>query len=120
MHIDDVAEVAADLLTRDRFRGRTQILTGPESLRQRDVVGILADVLGRPVPVDELTREQAMAARPDWMPEPILDTLLDVAAAAVGVPAPINNTVERITGHRSRGFDDWAEANRAAFEGDQA
>jgi hypothetical protein len=49
------------------------------------------------------------------MPEPVLEVLLEVAASAVGVLAPVNNTVERITGHPARTFREWAHANRAAF-----
>ncbi|MFC4591007.1 NAD(P)H-binding protein [Sphaerisporangium corydalis] len=116
IHLDDVAEVAAELLTRDTHRGRMHVLTGPESLRLRDVAGILGDVLGTPIPVEELTREQALARRAPWMPEPVLEVLLDVAAAAVGVPAPLTNTVERITGHPGRTFGEWAHADRARFE----
>lgn len=116
IHLDDIAEVAAELLTRDTHRGRMQVLTGPESLRLRDIVGILGDALGRSVPVDELTREQALKQREPWLPESVLEVLLDAAAAAVGVPALVNNTVERITGHAGRTFGEWAHAHRADFE----
>ena len=91
------------------------MLTGPGSLRLRDIVGVLGDVLGRSIPVDELTREQAVARRDSRMPEPVLEVLLDVAAVAVGVPAPVTNTVERITGHPSRTFGEWAREHRADF-----
>ncbi|WP_027945458.1 SDR family oxidoreductase [Amycolatopsis taiwanensis] len=116
IHIDDVAEVAVRLLTEERHRGRMQVLTGPESLRLRDIVGLLGKALGKAIPVDELSHEQALAQRPSWMPEEILETLLDVTAAAVGVPAPVTNTVERVTGHASRAFTDWARAHRADFD----
>jgi uncharacterized protein YbjT (DUF2867 family) len=116
IHLDDIADVATNLLTRERHRGRMVVLTGPESLRLLDVVGILADVLGRPIPVDTLTREQVLAQR--TMPEPVVEVLLEVAAAAVGVLAPVNNTVERITGHPARPFREWAQDNRAAFDTD--
>lgn len=115
IHLDDIAEVAADLLTRDRHRGRIVVLTGPESLRLRDIVAVLADVLGRPIAVDEITHEQALARRPPWLPEAVHEVLLEVAAAAVGTPAPVNNNVERITGHPARTFREWAQDNRAAF-----
>jgi uncharacterized protein YbjT (DUF2867 family) len=108
IHIDDIADVAADLLTRERHRGRLVVLTGPESLRLRDVVGILADVLDRPIPIDVLTHEQAAQQAP-WMPS----VLLEIMAAAVDVLAPVNNTVERITGHPARTFREWAQDNRA-------
>lgn len=115
IHIEDIAEVAVDVLTREAHRSRMLVLTGPESLPQRRVVDTLAEVLGRPLEVDELTRDQAMEQRPDWMPAPVLEALLDVAAAAVEVPAAITNTVERITGHPSRPFREWALSNSALF-----
>ncbi|TWF79427.1 uncharacterized protein YbjT (DUF2867 family) [Pseudonocardia hierapolitana] len=115
IHIDDVAEVAADVLTRDAHRSRMLVLTGPESVPQRSLVDVLADVRGAPIGIDALTREEALAQRPEWMPEPVLEALLDVAAAAVGVPATVTNTVERVTGHPSRTFREWATAHRHEF-----
>jgi uncharacterized protein YbjT (DUF2867 family) len=114
-HIDDVAEVAVDVLTSAAHRSRMLVLTGPESVPQRGLVDVLAEVRGAPIAVDELTRDQALAERPEWMPEPVLEALLDVAAASVGVPAAVTNTVERVTGHPSRTFREWATAHRAAF-----
>jgi uncharacterized protein YbjT (DUF2867 family) len=108
IHPDDIAEVAADLLTSERHRGRFVVLTGPESLRLRDIAGIVAEALGRPVPVDTLTRDQAMTRRAPWMPEPVLEVLLDVMAESVDVPATVNNEVARITGHPARTFREWA------------
>lgn len=115
IHIDDVAEVAADVLTRPAHRSRMLVLTGPESVTQRSLVDVLADVRGAPIAVDELTREQALERRPEWMPEAVLEVLLDVSAAAVDVPAAVTNTVERVTGHPGRTFREWAIAHRAAF-----
>jgi uncharacterized protein YbjT (DUF2867 family) len=115
VHIDDIAEVAVDVLTRDVHRSRMLVLTGPESVPQRSLVDTLAEVLGRPIEVDELSREEAVAQRPPWMPAPVLETLLDVAAAAVDVPAAVTNTVERVTGRPGRTFREWAGAHSANF-----
>ena len=117
IHPEDIAEAAANLLTRPDFRGRWQIITGPESMRMRDVAAVLAEVRGMPVAVEELTREEALAERPEWMPEAAMESLLDVSAASVGVPALVNNGVERLTGHPARTFREWAEENRGAFLG---
>jgi uncharacterized protein YbjT (DUF2867 family) len=115
IHIDDIAEVAADVLTRAAHRSRMLVLTGPESVPERSLVDVIAEVRGAPIAIDELTRDQALEQRPDWMPEPVLESLLDVAAAAVGVPAAVTNTVERVTGHPSRTFREWALSHRAEF-----
>ncbi|WP_017627157.1 NAD(P)H-binding protein [Nocardiopsis chromatogenes] len=115
VHLDDVAEVAADLLTRDRHRARFQVATGPESMRLRDIVDAVGDAVGTPIPIDVPSREEAMARREAWMPAEVLDVLLDAEAAAVGVPAPVTNTVERVTGHPARPFAEWARAHRKDF-----
>lgn len=115
IHPGDVAEVAVSLLTAATHRARMQVLTGPESLRLRDMVAILADEGRRPIAVDQLTREQAMANREPWMPAPVLEALLDAEAASVAVPAPLTNTVPRITGRPARPFRAWAAAHRSLF-----
>lgn len=115
IHPDDIAEVAARLLTRPEHRARIQILTGPQSLRLREIVAILGDVLDTPIRIRALTRLQAMQSRATWMPEAVLDALLDAEEAAVDVIAPVNNAVERLTGHPARTFHTWAHGHRSAF-----
>ena len=116
VHPDDVAEAAVDLLLNDTYRSRMQILTGPESMRLDEAVATIGDVLGRTIPVREISREEALARREPWLAAEILESLLDSAAAAVGRPAPITNTVERITGHSARPLREWVAENRAEFE----
>ncbi|MFI6030424.1 SDR family oxidoreductase [Amycolatopsis magusensis] len=115
IHEDDIAEVVAELLTTDRYPGTTLALTGPESLTQAEIVAILAGELGRPLAVDALTRQQAQERRESWMPERVLETVMDSAERAIAMPAPVNNTVERFTGHPPRTFRQWAAEHRAEF-----
>ncbi|GAA1665470.1 NAD(P)H-binding protein [Glycomyces endophyticus] len=115
IHLGDVAEVAADLLTRERFRGRSLVLTGPASMSQREVIAAVAAELGRPVEVEELSREQALAGRPDWFPAAMFDSLLDVAANFGDTPATVNNNVERVLGRPARTFEAWLREERAAL-----
>ncbi|MBS2535099.1 NAD(P)H-binding protein [Catenulispora sp. NF23] len=117
IHPDDVAEVAVDLLLPDNatHRGRMQVLTGPASMRLDEAVAAIGAGLGRPTPVREISREAALARREPWMAAEILESLLDSAAAAVGRPAPITNTVERITGHPARPLSTWVAENRTDF-----
>jgi uncharacterized protein YbjT (DUF2867 family) len=116
IHPDDVAEVAVDLLLHATHRSRFQILSGPESMRLDEAVATVGAVLERDVPVREISREEALARREPWMAPEILESLLDSAAAAVGRPAPITNTVERITGHAPRRLASWVAENRSAFD----
>ncbi|MCK9875437.1 hypothetical protein MXD59_06530 [Frankia sp. Ag45/Mut15] len=116
IHADDIAEVAADLLTRNTRRARIQILIGPRSLRLRGAVATIGDMLGVELPVDDLTRDQVFEREQARMPRPILETLLDVAAASIGQTDPVTNTVERITGHPARPLRSWIEAHRTDFQ----
>ncbi|MFG3342919.1 NAD(P)H-binding protein [Glycomyces sp. NPDC048151] len=111
IHLDDIAEVAADLLVREQFRGRSLILTGPESLSQREVIARIAAARGKPIEVVALTHEEALAARPGWFPEAMFASLLQVAANFGDRPATVNNNVERVTGHPARSFDEWLRGN---------
>ncbi|MFL6086547.1 MAG: hypothetical protein ACJ74F_25760 [Mycobacterium sp.] len=115
IHIDDVAHVAADLLTSPTFRGRFQILTGPRSMTLRDMIGTIADIRGQMIDLIELTPEQATTQRPEWLPADVFAALLDASAAATEIPAPINNTVERIMGGRPQPFSAWVESHRDRF-----
>ncbi|MFE3175824.1 SDR family oxidoreductase [Amycolatopsis sp. NPDC059090] len=111
---EDVAAVAAKLLTERSYPGRRLALTGPESMTQRAVVETLAEELGRSIEVATETRSEALARRPEWMPEAVLEHLMDVEEAAVGRAAPVNNTVERFAG-RPTSFREWARAHKDDF-----
>ena len=115
IHLDDVAEVAADLLTREQFRGRSLIITGPESLTQRDVIAQIGEALGKPIEVEELTHEQALAGKPEWFPEAVFASLLEVAENLGDRPATVNNNVERVTGHPARTFAQWLQGNLSEY-----
>jgi uncharacterized protein YbjT (DUF2867 family) len=115
IHLGDVAEVAADLLTREQFRGRSLIITGPESLSQREAIAQIGEALGKPIEVEELTHEEALAGRPAWFPEAMFGSLLEVAANLGDRPARVNNNVERVTGHPARTFKEWLRDNRSEF-----
>lgn len=115
VHPGDVADVAADLLVRDRHRSRMQIVTGPESMRSDEAVATVGAALGRTIEVREISREEALARREPWLAAEIMESLLDSAAAAVGGPALITNTVERITGRPARTLREWVVENRSAF-----
>lgn len=59
----------------------------------------------------------ARAAR-TWarsMPPPFVETMLRLWAAIDGVPATINDSVERIAGRSARTFVQWARDHAADF-----
>ena len=59
---DDIARVAAHVLTQDDHVGHGYILNGPQALTVREQVEILSDVLGRTIEFVDVTPEQAAKA----------------------------------------------------------
>lgn len=119
IHQDDIAAVAQAVLASGERLGEVLSLTGPESVTVRRQVEILAEVLGRPVSVTELSREQALERRPEHFPLAVLESLLDTYARQVGVPARVTDTVPTITGVPARDFRRWVLDHRAEFAAPQ-
>jgi uncharacterized protein YbjT (DUF2867 family) len=119
VHEVDIAAVAvAALLDPKRHAGHAYELSGPEALSQLDRVRVLAEVLGRPVRLEEQTRDQArthLLASP-WMSEQLADSLLSMQAAAVGVrDGLVLPGVEDVLGRPALSFARWVDDHREAF-----
>ncbi|WP_233512350.1 hypothetical protein [Micromonospora deserti] len=75
----------------------------------------IADALGEPVRFVEQSRAEARAQMLRFMPEPVVETTLDI----LGTPKPaeqrVSPDVERILGRPPRTFADWVAHNSAAF-----
>lgn len=79
MHEADIAAVAVTALLDDGHAGAKYVLTGPESLSQREQVEIIGKATGRTIRFEELTEEQAERDGVPTMP-------LDYLRSAVGAP----------------------------------
>ncbi|WP_433235725.1 NAD(P)H-binding protein [Streptosporangium sp. CA-135522] len=108
IHELDVADVAVATLTAGGHAGQTYTLTGPESLTQDDQVRILGEALSRPLTTEDLDPEPVLQQMSAFMDPAFLGALFGLMAATVGKPAEVNDTVERITGHRPRTYAQWA------------
>ncbi|MBB5081941.1 NAD(P)H-binding protein [Nonomuraea endophytica] len=115
IHERDVADVAVATLTGDGHVGRTYTLTGPESLTQADQVRILGQALGRPLTTEDLDPRPVLEQMSAFMDPAFLSALFALMAATVGHPAEVNDTVERITGHKPRTYAQWAADHAADF-----
>ena len=111
----DIAAVAVRALCDEGHAGREYMLTGPESLTQREQVDIIGDAIGRPLRFEELSPESARRELLTLMPPSIADMLLSAYAAAVDRPAFVTTTVADVSGVPARSFRDWAVDHAAAF-----
>lgn len=110
----DVADAAVAALQDPTLLPEHLLLTGPCSLTQRERVAVIAEVLGRPVRLLELTPERA---RELWagLPDGAADHILDLLARA---PAEATVTPEvGAYGLTRRPYADWVRRNRAEFTG---
>jgi uncharacterized protein YbjT (DUF2867 family) len=105
LHERDLAAVAVRALLEDGHAGAEYVLTGPQSLEQREQVATIGDVLGRPLRYEEMSPEEAY--RELRAPAAVVTMLLNAWAAALGQPALVTSTVEAITGRPARTFREW-------------
>ncbi|MFF1558880.1 SDR family oxidoreductase [Streptomyces sp. NPDC058279] len=115
IHPTDIADIAVHALTGDSLAGRALTLTGDRSLTFREQLAIIAETIGRPVPVAEITREQAEEQLGRHLPPAMVGSLLDLWARATATPVPIADTTASLLATPPRTFAQWTRENAAAF-----
>ncbi|MEG8183379.1 SDR family oxidoreductase [Nocardia terpenica] len=115
---EDIAAVAATVLTQPGHEGRTYTLSGPEPLSAADQTAILAETLGRPLRFVETTPDQARATLiATGMPADMADAVMALRAGALAsFTSVIHPDVQRITSRPPRNFRSWTQTHRAEFE----
>ncbi len=114
---DDIARVAALVLTEDGHVGHGYILNGPEALTSREQVEILSDVLGRTIDFVDVTPEQlAQDSIERGTPVQLAEAMQNLnelfRAGRAGV---IADDIENLTGVAPRTFRDWCERHVDTF-----
>lgn len=112
---EDIAEVAAAALREDGHTGQVYELTGPALGTPRQRAQAIAGALGEPVCFHEQTRDEARAQMLQFMPEPVVDTTLDILGEPTPAEQHISPDVEQVLHRAPRTFADWAHRNIAAF-----
>ncbi|MEP7273599.1 MAG: NAD(P)H-binding protein [Acidobacteriota bacterium] len=116
IHERDIAAVAARILSEDVHDGKDYVLTGPQSLRQREQVSVIGEVIGRVLHFDEMSPEEAHLELLTIMPPPVIDMLLNAWAAAIGQPAFVTSAVADITGAPARTYREWVIDHASEFQ----
>lgn len=114
----DIADVVVTILRAGPggpYDGTAPELTGPESLSRRRMVETLAEALGQEARIVPLDVDAARAEMSNW-PAGIVESLLQHWVANDGIPTPVTDGVERITGRLPRTFAEWARDRRSAGE----
>ncbi len=116
VHNRDVAAVSARTLADAAHAGHTYVLTGPQSLTQRDRVRLIGEAIGKQVHWEEIYPQQVREAMlAQGVPEDVPDRLLGYLASLDQQPGPSSTTVEQILGRPALTFAQWAAEHAAAF-----
>ena len=115
----DVAAVAARVLTSTGHEGATDVLTGPEALRFKDVAARISAVFGREVGYTDQPAERARelmlaSGLSRWQADGNLE-LFDWIRE--GGADTVTAAVRELTGTDPRPVQDWLEESRGSFEG---
>jgi uncharacterized protein YbjT (DUF2867 family) len=106
---DDIADVAAAVLTTTGHQGRTYDVTGPVAISMAELADVLTTFSGRPVRFEDETLEQARASRassgaPDWAIE---GWVTSYAAVGTGELDVVSDTVATLAGHPPQSLADF-------------
>ncbi|MEV0175028.1 NAD(P)H-binding protein [Streptomyces sp. NPDC050803] len=112
----DIAGAAAATLRGGGHGGKVYDLTGPAAVSPREQTAAIQEALGEPVRFVEQSREEAREQMLRFMPEPVVESTLDM----LGTPTPalqrVSPDAEFLLGRRPRAFADWAVDNAKAFK----
>lgn len=114
---DDVADVAAAVLTAEGHSGETYDVTGPELVTFAQMAQTLSRVTGRDVTYENETMDQARASResygaPEWE---LQGWITSYAAVSTGEMAVGTDVVERVTGHPPQSLEQFLVAHPDSY-----
>jgi uncharacterized protein YbjT (DUF2867 family) len=115
---DDVADVAAALLTSAGHDEDIVDVTGPRTLSMYEVAEAFSRASGRTVTYVEESAEQARASRarygaPDWQLDAWVSTYLQIARGELDV---VSDAVPRLTGHPARTLSEFLAGHPDSYE----
>lgn len=108
VHERDVADVACAALAGAASPEVSGMLTGPARISLRDQVAAIGRVVGREIPITELSREAALRTFPRSMPDVDADAIVRFLDDAAAGNSPATSTVADVLGRPATGFDAWA------------
>lgn len=114
--VEDIAAVAAAVLTEDGHHGRIYELTGPEALPFAEAIDVIAKASGRSIAFGIVTAEDyAAALRAEGLPEDLvffLDAMYRIMRE--GALTEVAGGVKEVLGREPVAFADWAARTAAS------
>jgi uncharacterized protein YbjT (DUF2867 family) len=118
--VDDIAEIAAKVLTGSGHEGKTYPLTGPQALTMTEVAEKLSAATGKTIRYVNVPPEDARQAQlANGMPPYLADALFELfAERRNGKEAKVWPDAETLLGRRPTSFDEFVRRNAATFRGE--
>jgi len=115
----DIASVAAELLTTNRYDGQAFDLTGGEALDHDEVAAILSRETGKKIAFEDIAPEAMLQGLLGaGLPQAYAEFLLVILGFfKAGYSARIEDSVEKIVGRKPIAFATYANDYRAAWAG---
>jgi uncharacterized protein YbjT (DUF2867 family) len=116
IHNRDVAAVSAVALMNASHAGHTYVLTGPQSLTQRERVRLIGEAIGKAILWVETSPQQVRESMlAQGLPPEIPDRLLGYLASLDQRAGPSSTTVQQLLGRSALTFAQWAMEHATAF-----
>jgi uncharacterized protein YbjT (DUF2867 family) len=112
----DIASVALAALTSDGHASRSYALSGPRAMLPAEQVGVLAQVLGKPLRFEGLSNVEAREELSKSTPAEFVDAFFRFFVDGEFDDSIVLPTVEELTSRPARTFDEWALAYADAFQ----
>jgi uncharacterized protein YbjT (DUF2867 family) len=117
VHEQDVAAVAVAALLDQRHAGARYLTTGPAAISASERVRDLAEAIGRPLRLERLTEDQAIARwRAQGYDQDSIEIELIVLRDNIDKPPRPKRTVEKVLGRPALSFSRWAADHAADFQ----
>ncbi len=107
--------MATVVLTGGGHAGKTYPLTGPQSLTKIEQVAAISAGIGRKLELVEISPDEFRSDVAEFIPEGIVEMLLNYWSDTVTEPDPLLPGVFQLTGHHGRTLEQWARDHRAEF-----
>jgi uncharacterized protein YbjT (DUF2867 family) len=113
IHEHDIAAIAVAALRNSVDReAAAGMLTGEELLSQEERVGIIADVIGRSLEIEELTEDEARQA---FLGSDQVEAILDFLRHAAAGGSPATGVVREVLGRAPLTYRQWVTDHREDF-----
>ncbi len=107
----------ARALIDDDLLGCKVELSGPQSLTQQEMVGVIGETIGRSLTYREVAPEVARQGLiVGGLPDRFVDALLRMLARSIDHPARVTDEVAKILGRPALPYAEWVADNKEAFQ----